>query len=392
MPRPPGKRTGADLTAMQVKRLKPGRHRASRDLYCLIRGGSRLWIHRHTGPDGRVRDMSLGSLDLITLAEAREKVLANRKLLHAGKDPLQRSSGQTFEAVAKLYYDAHQAEWGSDRYRTQWWSGMAQHIFPSLGKMPIDAITMGGVLKVIQPLWGKLQYAPVLRGRGEQVWDYAKAAKLVTGENPFAMRGNLGPLLGNVRQIMQTRHQPALPWAQMPGFMAELRATDGVEARALEFCILTAVRANAVNGARWPEIDLDAAVWVVPAERVKGRKASRKPFRVPLAARALAILYSLPRCGDYLFASAGRPLDEHAMLLVLRTFGRVDVHGEPVVVHGFRSAFQDWASETTHFPSMVIEMAMGHAIGKKVEASYRRGDLYSQRTSLMVDWSDYCGS
>jgi integrase len=393
MGRPLGKKTGADLTALAIRKLKPGVHRAADHLYVQVTPRrSMSWVNRFTGPDGKVHHKGLGSLDLVSLAEAKELILKNRKLLHAGQDPMAKAATlSTFIEVACQYYDAHQAEWGSDRYRKQWWEQMAKHIHPKIGKLAIDQITTASVISVIKPLWGVLQYAPTLRGRIEQVWDYAKAAKLVKGDNPAQMKGNLAPLLGDITQIRQTEHRPALPFARMPSFMARLRQVDSIDARALEVTILTNVRTNATLGARWTEIDLELATWTIPAERVKGRKAQRKAFRVPLNRRAIAILQSLPRYGEFVFSRPdGKPAGENAMLILLRTFNQVDENGEPVVVHGFRSSFNDWAAESTPYPHAVIETAMQHAVKGKVEASYRRGDLFSQRMSLMADWADWC--
>ncbi len=316
MGRPPGKKTGADLTALAIRKLKPGVHRAADHLYVQVTPRrSMSWVNRFTGPDGKVHHKGLGSLDLVSLAEAKELILKNRKLLHAGQDPMAKAATlSTFIEVARQYYDAHQAESGSDRYRKQWWGQMDKHIFPHIGGTPIDQIPPL-VLPVLKPLWGKLQYAPVLRGRIEAVSDYAKAGKLVKGENPAVMKGNLAHLLGDTAQIHQTEHYPALPFARMPSFMAMLRQVDSIDARALEFTLLTNVRTNATLGARWTEIDLELATWVIPADRVKGRRAKRQPFRVPLSGRVIAILESLPRYGEFVFSRPdGKPLGENAML------------------------------------------------------------------------------
>ncbi len=391
--RPPGRKTGNDLTALAIRKLKPGFHRAADHLYVQVTPRrSMSWVNRYTGPDGKVHHKGLGSLDLVTLAEAKDLVLTNRKLLHHGQDPMAKAATlSTFVEVAKLYYDAHWQEWGSDRYTKQWWEQMDKHVHPKIGKLAIDQITTSAVLLVLQPLWGKLQYAPTLRGRIEQVWDYAKATKMVSGDNPAQMKGTLAPLLGDITQIRQTEHYPALPFAQTHSFMAMLRAVDSMDARALEVAILTNLRTNAVLGAKWPEIDLGRAVWTVPKDRMKGRKKTRKPFRCPLSAPVLAILAGLPRYGEFVFSRPdGHPLGENSMLDCLKKFQQVDEHGAPIVVHGFRSSFNDWAAETTPYPHAVIETAMQHAVKAKVEASYRRGDLFSRRISLMADWAEYC--
>jgi integrase len=243
------------------------------------------------------------------------------------------------------------------------------------------------VMKVIEPIWSeKPETANRLRGRIESVLDWATVRGYRDGENPARWRGHLDQLLPARSKVRKTKYHSALPYAELAAFLVKLREQDGIAARALEFTILTAARTGETIGGRSGEIDKKNKVWTVPAERMK----AGKEHRVPLSDRALQILEAVGT-GDnddnFLFPgrSAGEPLSNMAMLTVLRRMGRGDL-----TVHGFRSTFRDWAAERTKFRNQVIEMALGHSIGDKVEAAYRRGDLFDKRKKLMDTWAEYC--
>ena len=255
-----------------------------------------------------------------------------------------------------------------------------------LGDLSIAAINTALVLKVIEPIWtAKPETAARVRGRIEAVVDWAKAREFRNGENPARWRGHLDKLLPARLKVARVRHHAALPFADLQDFMADLRGLDGVSPRALEFAILTAARTGETIGARWEEIDLKTKVWIIPPERMKGGRE----HRVPLSSRALEILELIHRESESEFVfpggRAGKPLSNMAMLATLRRMNRSDV-----TAHGFRSTFSDWAAETTGYPREVVEMALAHAVSDKVEAAYRRGDLFEKRRRIMEDWSTYC--
>jgi integrase len=250
-------------------------------------------------------------------------------------------------------------------------------------------ITTDDVYAVLEPIWtAKPETAGRLRARIEKVLDRATARRLRTGDNPARLKGNLDHLLPSQSKVKRVKSHAALPYGETATFMADLRGREGVAARALEFAILTAARTSEAIGARWSEIDLDRAVWTIPAERMK----ARRDHRVPLSEPALALLRKLPRDpeSDFVFISPmakGEPLSNMALLATLKRMDRTDL-----TAHGFRSTFRDWAAETTAYPDAVVEMALAHAIGNAVEAAYRRGDLFEKRKRLMADWASYCAS
>jgi integrase len=263
-------------------------------------------------------------------------------------------------------------------------SALRDHVFPRLGQLPVAEIDETAVLSTLKPLWHtKTSTAKRMRSRIEQVLDYATAAKYRSGDNP-ARWEILKHLLARPDRIKRTQHLPALPYAELPAFMARLGPVPGVDARALEFAILTAARSREVIGARWAEIDFEKAVWVIPAARMKGRKE----HRVPLSARALTLLKELyvedNNAFVFIGARPGRPIGHVQMLRALRG---LEAHA---TVHGFRSTFSDWAHETTSYPNHVIEQALAHVVGTAVERAYRRGDLFAKRGKLMEAWARHC--
>jgi integrase len=384
------------LTAAQVRHAKPGRHGDGRGLYLQVIGGSRTWVLRYEHRK-RERWMGLGSAEFVTLAQAREQAFElRRKLKHEKIDPLEQRkasaigariaalTGATFEQVALRCIEMKSSEWRGDGSHREWLSTLQRYAFPVLGPLPVSAIDAMLVHRVLEPIWStKPHVGQRLRERLEAVLDYAKGMKLRSGENPALWRGNLEHMLPKAKRTSR-EHHPALPYADLPTFMVELRAMPGLAARALEFTILTAVRTSEARFARWSEVDLRTGVWAVPGERMKGDKE----HRVPLSDRALVILAELPRESgrDAVFPgrSAGGFLNQDAMADVLTKLR------PGITVHGFRSTFRDWAAETTGYPNHVVEMALAHAISNGVEAAYRRGDLFEKRTRLMREWCAYC--
>jgi integrase len=259
-----------------------------------------------------------------------------------------------------------------------------------IGKISVQAVDTGLVLKVLEPIWRiKPETAGRVRGRIEVILDWAKSRGLRQGENPARWRGHLQYQLPARSKVRRVKHHPALPYAELPGFMAELREQEGVGARALEFTILTAARTGEIIGAKRNEANTADKLWTVPAERMK----AGKEHRVPLSGRALTILRDVTalQTGDDAFifgrGKLGKPLSNMTMAAVLRRMGYANV-----TVHGFRSTFRDWAAERTNFPNEVVEMALAHAVSNRVEAAYRRGDLFEKRRRLMAEWSTFCNT
>jgi integrase len=385
-------------SAKQVENWKtPGRHAVGFGLYLQIAGeGGRSWIFRYQH-NGRARHVGLGSVAEVTLAQARDRALTYRRALRdEGIDPLARRAAArtqaaldaaksiTFQECAERYIAAHEAAWRNSVHRKQWSATLAQYVYPVFGDLPVATIDTTLVTQALEPIWtSKTETASRIRGRIELVLDWAKARGYRTGENPARWKGHLKNLFPARKKIARTAHHVALPYDELPAFMAALRTHAGVSMRALEFTILTACRSNEVLGARWQEFDLDAAVWTVPADRMK----AGKEHRVPLSKQAMAILAALPRESEFVFSSHGKRLHKMVMLKAMRRIG-----DNKASVHGFRSSFADWSHEHTAFPKVVIDMALAHTVGDKVEAAYRRGDLFDKRRRLMNEWSRACDS
>ncbi|MCP4328012.1 MAG: integrase arm-type DNA-binding domain-containing protein [Alphaproteobacteria bacterium] len=384
------------LTARSIAALKkPGFQSDGGGLYLQIApAGGRSWVFRFQRR-GRARWMGLGSLDLVSLQEARQKALDARRLLLEGKDPIdsRRADRQAEEGFVKFrdaasrYVEAHRAGWQNEKHAAQWSSTLETYVFPVFGDVTVESIDTGLVLKVLEPVWTvKPETASRVRGRIEAVLDWAAARGYRQGENPARWRGHLKNLLPRVEKLKRVRHHPTLPYDEVADFIAELRQQGGVGARALEFTILTAARTGEVIGSNWDEVDLVNAIWSVPAECMKGNRE----HRIPISEAALKILEGMAQDqekAEFIFRGArkGRPLSNMAMLSVLKRMGRSDL-----TVHGFRSTFRDWAAECTAYPREVCEMALAHVVGDKVEAAYRRGDLFEKRRRLMKEWAEFC--
>jgi integrase len=315
-----------------------------------------------------------------------------RVALAAGVDPLEARQARiraermipSFGECADAYIDTHKNSWRHEKHLAQWRMTLTTYCAP-IRAIPIDKIDTAAVLKVLQPIWERLpETAKRVRGRIENVLDAAAVRGFRTGENPARWRGHLQNLLAKPK-VLTRGHYAALAYDKLPDFMAQLRARHSVAAWALEFAILTACRSAEVRNARWDEIDVGKAMWIIPAQRMK----AGKEHRVPLSDRAVFLLATLQetRTSDFVFPGndSGKPLSERAMAMQLRRMNAADI-----TVHGFRSTFRDWASETTSFPHEVCEQALAHAIGNKTEAAYRRGDLFEKRRKLMDTWAAYC--
>jgi integrase len=386
------------LSAVVLPKLKPGMHSDGAGLYLQVKGRARTWIFRFTR-HGRAREMGLGPLHTVSLAEARNKARECRQLLLEGQDPIEvrkakraearlaSASAMTFRDCGETYIASHQAGWKNPKHAKQWPATLEAYVYPLIGALPVQAIDTGLVMKCVEPIWTvKPETASRVRGRIESILDWAKSRGYRDGENPARWRGHLENLLPKKSKVSRVEHHPALPYAEMAKFIAGLRKQEGVAARALEFMILTASRTGEVINARWEEFDLANKVWTIPAERMK----AGKEHRVPLSGRAQEIIeaMSAERVNDHPFVfpggRPGKPLSNMAMLKLLGRMGRGDL-----TAHGFRSTFSDWCTELTNFPAEVREMALAHAVSDKVEAAYRRGDLFQKRRDLMDAWARY---
>ena len=391
------RRTLHRLNALTVSRLtEPGMYPDGGNLYLAIsKAGVKSWIFRYRVASGE-RAHGLGPLHTVSLKQARERALACRQQRLDGIDPIEAKRAArteaavaaaktaTFRECAERYITAHRDDWSNPRHARQWSTTLETYVYPIIGEMPVRAVDLDLVVKILEPIWkAKTTTASRVRGRIESVLDWATVRGFRSGENPARWKGHLEELFSSGRRA--AAHLAALDYRDISGFMVELRQQEGIAARALEFTILTAARTGSAIGAQWPEIDFGARTWTVPAERMKTRREHRYPF----SEAATAILAALweTRSSQFIFpgVQAGRPISEGALRLVLRGMGRGDI-----TTHGFRSTFRDWAAEVSNFPHEVCEMALTHTVASAVERAYRRGDLFEKRRQLAEAWARYC--
>lgn len=354
------------------------------------------WVYRFMLNDRR-RDMGLGPFPAVSLAVARQIAGEARALVKTGRDPLEARKQQkaaerearaallTFDQAVERFLGSHEGTWRNEKHRQQWRNTLETYAGPEIGSRAVQSITTPDVMRVIEPLWStKPETASRVRGRIERVLDWAAARSYRQGDNPARWRGHLDKLLPARAKVRRVQHHAAVPVDGVSAIYAKLADSTGTAALALRFLILTGARAGEVTGARWSEIDLEAGVWTVPADRIKAGRM----HRVPLSVEALAILRTRASGDpeDYLFPGGkeGKPLSLTALSKALWTAG-----GEDFTVHGFRSTLRDWAAERTNFPREVAEMALAHVISDKVEAAYRRGDLFTKRAKMMQAWAGF---
>jgi integrase len=388
------------LTGADLRRSKKGKYPDGDGLYLQVtpsKGGkfvNRSWLFRRV-VNGRERWMGLGSLNTVSLVEARERARQCRLMVLDGIDPIeareQRRAQEaaaskrviSFDECAAAYIAAKRNEWRSQKHAATWPATIRKYVSPAIGKLPVDVIDTALIMKVLQPIWDRIpESASRLRGRIESILDWATVSGFRHGENPAAWKGRLEHLLAAPRKVKPKENMAAMPYSAVPAFTARLRAEQGMSARALEFLVLTAARAGEVRGAVWSEFDLNHAVWEIPGHRMK----AGKPHRVPLPSRCIEILRAMPRQGDLVFPGrAGGMMADSNLVYLLRKLG----HGD-VTVHGMRSAFRDWAAEQTAFPHEVCEAALAHSVHSAVVRAYKRTDLFDRRRKLMQVWADYC--
>jgi len=362
-----------------------------------VDGVSKSWVLRYM-LDGRARYMGLGPVHTISLKRAREQARQAREQLLGGIDPIeQREEARarrrleaakrlSFKECCERYLQLHRNSWKNPKHGAQWQATLASS-YPMLGELPVSGIDTGLVLKVLEPIWHLTpETASRLRARIERVLSWATVSGYRTGDNPARWRGHLDQRLPQRSKIAKVKHHPALPFDQLPDFIAELRQRPGISPRALEFTILTAARTGEVIGATWDEIDFEKKTWTIPPDRMK----AEREHRVPLCDQAIAILKELPReqGNGFVFIGGkqGAPLSNMAMLELMKGMR------PGYVPHGFRSTFRDWAAECTGYANHIVEKALAHVVADKVEAAYRRGDLFEKRRKLMADWCRYCSS
>ena len=395
---------GRTLHRLSPRRIeterKRGRFADGGGLYLQVGAqGTKSWLFWFM-LNGKARQMGLGAVHTISLPEARETALKCRKLLNEGIDPidarkealvsqqLKTASAMTFKECAEAYIKSHSAGWRNAKHAAQWTSTLETYGFPVFGSLPVQAVDTALVMKALDPIWQvKTETASRVRGRIEAILDWAKARNYREGENPARWKGHLKILLPAKSKVKKVKHHAALPYDEIGVFMNQLAERESVSARGLEFQILTAARTGEVMGANWSEIDINKALWTIPAERMK----TDVEHRVPLSTSVVALLEHMREVSssEFVFpgAKAGKSLSNMAFLELLKRMGRGDL-----TAHGFRSTFRDWAAERTAFPREVAEMALAHTIRDKVEAAYRRGDLFEKRQKMMDAWDDYCGT
>ncbi|MBT7956789.1 MAG: tyrosine-type recombinase/integrase [Rhodospirillaceae bacterium] len=389
------------LPAVALKKLPNGWHADGGNLYLLVRGTARSWVFRYTSPEeNKRRNMGLGSLEAVSLARARELAKEYRALVKDPQNPIdpikmaeedkaavhaEKGKQKTFQQCADLYIDLHRSSWANKKHAQQWENTLNTYAFPFLGDVRVSEIDTAHVTSCLLPIWKtKTETAKRLRGRIENILDWAKVSGYREGDNPALWRGHLDNVLPKPSKVAKVAHHAALPYEGIGTFLADLRTRKGIAARALEFTILTAARSGEVRGAKWDEINLAKRLWTVPAERMK----MDREHEVPLSDAAISILQGLPRTEPpYVFpgAKANSQMSDMTLSKVIRRMG-----DKKNTVHGFRSTFRDWAAETTAYPREVCEMALAHAIENETEAAYRRGKLLPKRTRLMADWAIYC--
>ncbi|WP_288192708.1 site-specific integrase [uncultured Phyllobacterium sp.] len=391
-------RKAQELGPLHIKRLvEPGIHFVGgvNGLQLQVKDtGARSWLLRVQIGNKR-RHIGLGGYPDVTLAQARDRAREAHDKIRLGIDPVEErrtirlalkaeSTVLTFEEAASRWHKSKQHEYQNGKHADQVLNTLVTYAGPVIGTMRVNEINVDDIYNVLDPLWtAKTETATRLRGRIENVLAWATVSGYRTGENPARWKGNLDALMAKPGKLKKTVHHKALPIDQISDFLTALRKTEGMGSLALEFCILTATRSGEVRGATWDEIDFDKKVWTIPAERMK----AGKEHRVPLSKAAIQLLRKVPRFQNSNFAFAavrGGKISDMTISAVLR---RMKIAAVP---HGFRSTFRDWCSERTAYPNDVAEMALAHTIGNKVEAAYRRGDLFEKRVQMMEDWAIFC--
>ena len=414
-----------ELSALSVAKIKGnGRHAVGgvNGLHLRIVNDSRAWVLRvvvgqRLDENGKQqlhrRDIGLGSYPEVSLAEARAKAHEMKAQIRNGNDPIKQKQDQlqalriqklrnrTFRECAQIVIANKSRELKNQKHIAQWSTTLETYIYPTLGDISIGTITKVDVAEVLRPIWiEKNETAKRIRGRIETIFDYAKAMEYFEGDNPAEWKGNLEPILGNLKQ--ESRPHPSLPYDQIATFVQHLRQKDGISPKALEFAILTACRSGEIFGATWQEIDFKNKVWTIPKERMKAEKEHRVPLSEPAIellksiqthTRSQSYIFPAPRTGSMLSDMSLTALIKrmHEQKLKENGLGYIDPKQNRVITtHGFRSTFRDWSADMTDYPREVCEHVLAHKLPDEVEAAYLRGAYLEKRKSLMADWAEYC--
>ena len=384
------------LSALKVSRLsEPGVYGDGAGLWLRVtENGSKHWIFRFM-LNKQAHWMGLGPYPDVSLEEAREQALEARKKKRAGinpiddrKETIRSRATLTFQQCADEYIASHRNGWKNLKHINQWTNTLSTYCNSVIGHLPVNEINVALIMQILEPIWiTKAETASRLRGRIEAIIDWATAKGHRQGDNPARWKGHLSNLLPRSSRVKRITHHAALPYTEIGAFMADLSNQHGIGARALEFVILTAARSGEVRGATWDEINMGQKLWVIPGIRMK----AGREHRVPLSGSAISILLKMEkqRQGNLVFPGRfdRKLLSDMSLTSVLRRMNRNDI-----TCHGFRSTFRDWVSETTAYPREAAEMALAHTIGDKVEAAYRRGDLFIRRSKMMEEWAKFCST
>ena len=379
------------LSARQVDSLAPGFYSDGAGLYLRVRhAGSRSWVFRYTR-HGKVREIGLGGVHSRSLAVARSLASDMRTSLTNGGDPATvvperagvPTATPTFRDCAQALIASKRPGWRNPKHAQQWEHTLRDFVLPHIGDKAPDSVSLADVKAILTPIWAtKTETATRVRQRMEAVLDWAYVHGLRAGENPARWRGVLDKVLPPPNKVRTVEHFAAMPYRQIPELMAHLLAKPHSSARCLQFLILTATRSIEARGTRWDELDLEGRAWTIPADRMK----AYRPHRVPLSDAALRVLTDTPRIvGQPLVFSGARRgrLSDVALTKAVRAFDAT------ATVHGFRSAFREWAAEQTSVPAAVCELALAHVNKDRVEAAYQRSDLFEKRRALMLAWAHY---
>ncbi|MDP9124198.1 MAG: integrase arm-type DNA-binding domain-containing protein [Pseudomonadota bacterium] len=418
-----------ELGALAVGRLKkPGVYAVDGVAGLMLQveaSGGRSWILRAMIGSKR-RDMGLGGFPDVSLAEARRAAGEAREKIRKGIDPIEESktaramlkraqaNAITFKDAAKAYIETHEAGWSSAKHGRQWSNSLATHVEPHVGDMLVRDIELSHILSILEPIWRtKTETASRVRGRVESILDWSTTKGYRDGLNPARWKGHLDHLLPARNKVKKVRHYPAVQLDEAAAFTEQLRLVPGASALALQVLLLTAVRSFNVRAMTRREVDFDDAIWDIPGEAIEGegvegdpsgdaddqqpqqRMKAGRAHRVPLSAEVVALLREIPDFEDgspdqlAFRAPRGGMLSDMALSMTMRRLKFKDKNGRIAVPHGLRSTFRDWASERTHYPSEVAEMALAHIVSDKVEAAYRRGDLFEKRRQMMADWAGF---
>ncbi len=387
------------LTTLTVKSIsQPGYHRDGGGLALQVSStGSKSWIFLYT-LRGRSREMGLGSLDTVGLAEARIRAKECRNQLLEGNDPLDVKAKKnsehrlrqkmTFDACADAYIETHKSGWRNAKHTAQWQNTLRTYVSPEFGRLPVSDVDTTLIMRVLSPIWTtKPETASRVRQRIESVLGWATVSGYRSGDNPARLKHHLDNLLPKIKKGKQ--HHPSLQWRDIGLFMTELRQQEGLAVKALELTILTACRSGEIRGARWDEIDAD--LWTIPADRMKAESM----HLVPLSKQARDLLQTVPRTGEFLFPGSKKNIMSDAtMSAVLKRMPTKwqDTDGKDITVHGFRSTFRIWCSETSasRYGKDAAEFALAHKLPDKVEESYQRSTLLDIRRELMQQWANFC--